>query len=236
MHSQVPLLFESYIGKKINWNKVWLFTEPSSTFQPLKLLFSNKEKVYVYDLECYIKTNDNKVDVCINIRWEAKNDNPQKFISTDVSKLALHFQIKSNYPYTQNDFDKFPSYTPNEKPKILKYNLYFPVETFCESIPHEAILSVKFKNGDDKINEVQTSFGTSQNEWNKELFFVPNLEEIENNRGLIHNIYFDRKDDEDGRYKWYLDHGSAKGDVVKFLLERLAKDNINIANVEIENI
>lgn len=232
-NDQVIPQFESYIGKKIDWNKMWLFISPSSNIIPLFELYDKKEKYIFYALQCAFKSKVNEFEIECDILWKDELNKNKVDFTTDISALDVKFEFHRKYEYIQEDFDKMPTYIKSPIPQKYNFNLSYNVISYLDSIPHEAILSFKFSNKPD-IETIQKILGQAQNEWN-EISDNSKIESnVKNGNGFLHNIYYSHKEEDE--YYFYLDHGTANSNVLEFLLKKLDENNFSIIQVEIESV
>ncbi|MFM2393612.1 MAG: hypothetical protein RLZZ546_1594 [Bacteroidota bacterium] len=69
LQNQLPAQFENLKGKKIDWKKVWLYTQPTDNPDPLSLFYEEEE--FIYNLFCSISNTFNSHGVYLNFRWSA---------------------------------------------------------------------------------------------------------------------------------------------------------------------
>lgn len=226
MNRQIPPQFESFLGKKLNWQKLWLFVEPIPNTEE-KIITPNGEK-RVYLLTARIKYN--QCSVLITLYWEAKDKSRWIEVNENINPEDITFVLESiNDKYGFADI--FPSAEDEEKINKLTANTYFPIEMDQKNVPHEGyfIFEVESPEIPDKIKD--TLYRVSD-EWNQEITINGlSLDQ----RGIFHDLYLAEHHDEPNAF--YFDTGSAiNGNPLEFFLEQVGKEVQGIIKVRIESL
>ncbi len=228
MNRQIPPQFESFLGRKLNWQKLWLFVEPIGIDKTIQNFITKDGDKKVYLHHACLKYG--QCPTYITLYWESKNKNQWIDVIEKVNPDDIVFVLESI-----NDeigfADIFPSAEDEEKINKLTANTYFPIEMDQKNVPHEGyfIFEVESPEIPDKIKD--TLYRVSD-EWNQDITINGlSLDQ----RGIFHEVYLADYHDEPNAF--YFDTGSAiNGNPHEFFLEQVGKEVKGIIKVRIESL
>lgn len=226
MNRQIPPQFESFLGRKLNWQKLWLFVEPVG--ETLQKIISPDGIKKTYLLTAHIEKG--WCPVYISLFWKSKENDKWIEVHEKIDPDDIVFVLES----VNDKFgcaEKFPSVEADKKTHMLQVETYFPVEMDQKNVPHEGyfIFEVESPEIPDKIKD--TLYRVSD-EWNQEITINGlSLDQ----RGIFHEVYLADYHDEPNAF--YFDTGSAiNGNPHEFFLEQVGKEVNGIIKVRIESL
>jgi hypothetical protein len=232
MNTQVRTSVENQIGKKLNWNEIWLFLIPYESGLYLCQNESGVEKYY--SLVCCIRYEKLFINYCGKIIWANAITKSEFDFSSDVTDVPIAFMWIPNEG-SEDDGVSLPCFT--EKPKNIKFklktNFKFKVSVDSDSMPHEGKFAITLWNTED-TEKVSTSLEKARSDWNKQTDNARETGYESLERGYCHDIAFDGLDGKVGY--WYVDAGSAHDGIHEFLLKGLSESGIKIKHVEIQGL
>jgi len=226
MNKQIPHQFESFLGRKLNWQKLWLFVEPIANTEEKTTTSNGEKRVYLH----HASLQYGQCPIYITLYWESKDKNCWIDVTEKVNPNDIVFVLESI-----NDkigfAEKFPSAETEEKIFKLQVNTYFPVEMDQKNLAHEGyfIFEVEFPEILDKIKD--TLYRVS-NEWNQDI----NINGLSlDQRGIFHELYLAEYYDEPNAF--YFDTGSAiNGNPHEYFLEQVSKAVKGVIKVKIQSL
>jgi hypothetical protein len=228
MNKQIPTQFENLLGKKLEWNKVWLFVEPIGKDKIFEKIITQNGIKRVYLLTAEIRYR--QCPVSIHLFWQSKDKNRWIDVTEKINGDDIIFVLES----INDEFgcaEKFPSAEAEEKIFSLNTNTYFPVEMDQKNVPHEGYFIFEVESPEIPAKIKDTLYRVS-NEWNMDL----NINGLSlEQRGIFHDLYLDEYHDEANAF--YFDIGSAiNGNPHEYFLEQVGKEVKGIVKVKIESL
>ncbi len=206
-------LFEEYVGKKINWTKLWLFSEPTDEGGIFKII--ENEEIH-YCVDCAVVDNASDANYYGILKWYEASKKEIDF-SEDVSELKIIFEW---HPDEDNeDLDLLPSIDVVYDKKVLFSFKNYEVFTYLTSLPDEGKIAIISENIEvyEKISRLLEEL---RNNWNKL------------DKGFLHSLSFDYVYD-DVAY-WYIDCHGTNSEVYAYIFGELSKSDLGVIEVEIE--
>ena len=222
MHNQLIYEFDRLMGKKLNWNKIWLFVEP---VEGVLWYEKDSDNKLIGILDCFLSYG--KYDIETQIIWYSDKRDKDISVSSDFKKGDLHFEIRK---FLAEDWKirHFPEYNYDIKKNQLSLDLNFPV--YCvnkEAFVHEGYFIIKIdKEYLDKVKEFVNLFVSK---WNRK----NNNGDLISTNGFIHTIEFLKWEKNKKSAVFYIDSGSAKTQWFYDFLKGLDSLQIKTKSVEI---
>jgi len=215
---QVPLLFEDLIGRKIDWQRAWLFIEPIS-----------EKYIFHYSLDAPLIHHQNRELVLMkcslgsvhgNIGWYNNSGLETINIQDEIGDRKLKF-VLNEFDLRAKYFHSIPNIEQKSEKKILMK--IGEIAVSYDILPHEGYVAIHFKENPQPeiVNEIGELLEEGRGEWNHS-----------GDKGLFHNIYFTEMEEEKVAL-FYFDNGSAHDGLFAFILNKLADKELGIERIEI---
>lgn len=226
MNKQIPPQFESFLGRKLNWQKLWLFVEPIPNTEEKIITPNGEKRVYLH----HAAIEYGQYPIYINLYWESKNKNQWIDVIEKVNPDDIVFVLESIND--ENGFaDIFPSAEDEEKIFKLTANTYFPIEMDQKNLPHEGYFIFEI-DSPEIMEHIKDTLYRVSDEWNLDI--IINGLSLEQ-RGIFHDLYLEEDHEEQNAF--YFDTGSAiNGSPHEYFLETLSKEVAGIKKVRIQSI
>lgn len=220
-HEQVPLLFENLIGRKINWQRAWLFIEPIGD-----------KYVFHYSLDAPHLHNQNRELVLMKCRLGSVEGNIGWYNNSGLETITIHDEIGvRKLKFILLDFELRASlfYTIPGVDDTQKKNTLMMIDNtsvFFTIIEHEGLVAIEFDEAPnhETLKMVGDLLEEGRNEWNSD-----------GARGYFHNIYFSEMLN-DKKALYYYDNGSAQEGQFIYILNKLAGKSLGLKKVEITGL
>ena len=225
LDDQIRPMFEKLVGEKINWDKAWLSIEPIDDKYIFHIEIADAPLLEVYKTRELVKMKCRLGAVEGYIGWYNESGLETIYIDDEIRKRKLKFQLY-DFEYKSNLFHTI-SLIKNRREKQLFLKIG-DIEVIHDGIGHEGYLGLCFNKipKADSIKSIGDMLIEARNTWNSEI-----------NKGLFHDIYFDKIDDENNKLVlFYYDNGSAQEEVFEYILNSLKGNDFGIKKIEFINL
>lgn len=221
LHEQVPQLFENLVGRKINWQKTWLFIEPIGD-----------KYIFHYSLETPHLYGPSREFVLMKCRLGSVEGNIGWYNTSGLETITIHDEIgERKLKFILKDFEFKPSLfhtIAGFDEKLLRNTLMTIDSTsvYYTILEHEGFVAIEFNEtpNQETLKMVGDLLEEGRNEWNSE-----------GTRGYFHNIYFSEMFN-DNKALYYYDNGSAQAGQFAYILNKLADKSLGLKEIEITGL
>lgn len=212
MEKQLKPQFEEHFGRELNWDRLWLFNVPLDGVMDFIINDNN----YVVKFNCALIYGYAELK-CV-IEWYQFNSN--EFF--DVKNEIKDNQVVITLTQLERD-DYWMKLFPGKNDKIgmkrFPTNAYFTTFIEGRTPGHEGYFD--FQAGEEEtLDQLKLTAEQAYTTWNDESIIIENTEEY---RGKLHQLYYDGAGEEENSIRFYYDAGSSIDEIFAFLLEYIGE-------------
>ncbi len=209
MDIQLKPQFEELLDKKLNWDRIWLFSSDSRLFN---YAVNGKKRSTLTPIQLMFKSYWIKA----SLKWHCVTDD--KWI--DMSESIKPGEIKFDLSILNDGFkDDFPGPEDTIVLKTLDIKAYFSVKLINDYIPHDGFFFIELDD-ENEFNKLEKVINDVIDRWNEDDTVI--MDKNAYDRGKVHNVGMEGKDE--NVYSIYYDQGSASYDFFDYIISRISEE------------
>ena len=221
MDIQLKPQFEELLDKKLNWDRIWLFSSDSRIFN---YAVNGKKRSALTPIQLMFKSYRIKAA----LKWHCVTED--KWI--DMSDSINPGEIKFELALINDEFKgTFPGPEDTIVLKTLDLKAYFSVKLMTEYIPHDGYFFIELDD-ENEFNKLEKVINDVIDRWNEDDTVIMDKNAYE--RGKVHNVGMEGK--EENVYWIYYDQGSASYEFFEYIISRISEEVKGIKSFVIGSI